>query len=634
LTATQATYGATPKFNNDPPEIIYAKRNSVLLLFDGDPVFKEIENTGLKRAVNTPFFVLQDLKNKTYYLYGTDFWYKSMNPITGAWSNIPKPPSNVVKVFDDLNKQIDYSGNSAQTQTTSQPLNSGVSIPDIIVRTKPSELIQSSGEPAYAPIQGTQLLYMTNTDDNIFMTIDNNQYFILVSGRWYHSSALSGPWSFIDSDKLPPDFARIPEGSEKDVVLASIAGTNAAKDAVMDAQIPQTAAVDRKTATCVVEYDGDPKFEKIEGTELARGMNTSSVVLMYQNIFYVCDNAVWFTGNSPTGPWEVATSIPDEIQNIPPDDPDYNVRYVYIYDVDPDMVYTGYTPGYTGCYIDGQTVVYGTGWYYSPFYGTYYYPRPYTYGFHMNYNPWFGWSMGFSMSRGWFRYSYGRIRGWRGGWWGPPMYHPPYHPRYNHYYGPRKPVYHGGTAINIKNTRTNIYNKRSDGSAKPVSKALISPRPIIGNQTGKQQPPDERIKPGISPGAKEIKPATRVSEKKNNVYADPKGNVYRDNNGEWQKNNGKDWNTVQPKPQVEKVVQPKPQVAPQPVRVAQPPQPVRVAQPPQQDRNAGFNRQEMENQNAARQRGAQNMNNNNTIQHAMPANNGGSRNVGGNGKKR
>jgi hypothetical protein len=42
----------------------------------------------------------------------------------------------------------------------------------------------------------------------------------------------------------------------------------------------------------------------------------------------------------------------------------------------------------------------------------------------------------------------------------------------------------------------------------------------------------------------------------------------------------------------------------------------------------------MENQNAARQRGAQNMNNNNTIQHAMPANNGGSRNVGGNGKKR
>jgi hypothetical protein len=235
------------------------------------------------------------------------------------------------------------------------------------------------------------------------------------------------------------------------------------------------------------------------------------------------------------------------------------------------------------------------------------------------------------------------------------MYHPPYHPRYNHYYGPRKPVYHGGTAINIKNNRTNIYNKRSDGSAKPVSKTIISPRTTTGNQIGKQQPPDERIKPGIAPVSKEKKPAIQVVDKKNNVYADPKGNVYRDNNGEWQKNNGKDWNTIQPKPQVEKVkpnqqekvVQPKPQVAPQPVRqqervaqppqpvrVAQPPQPVRVAQPPQQDRNAGFNRQEMENQNAARQRGAQNMNNNSTIQHAMPANTGGSQNVGGSGKKR
>jgi hypothetical protein len=200
----------------------------------------------------------------------------------------------------------------------------------------------------------------------------------------------------------------------------------------MDAQIPQTAAVDRSTAQCTVEYDGDPQFEKISGTDIARAVNTSSTVLLYQNVFYVCDNAVWFVGNSPTGPWEVATSIPDEFQLIPPDDPAYNVRYVYIYDVEPDVVYIGYTPGYMGCYIYGSTIVYGTGWYYSPFYGIYYYPRPYTYGFGMNYNPWFGWSMGFYMSRGWFRYSYGERMHRHGGWWGPPQYRAPYHPRYDH----------------------------------------------------------------------------------------------------------------------------------------------------------------------------------------------------------
>jgi len=83
---------------------------------------------------------------------------------------------------------------------------------------------------------------------------------VLISGRWYVSKAMAGPWAFTAADKLPPDFAKIPEGSEKDIVLASVAGTDAAKEALMDAQIPQTAAVDRKTATCMVKYDGAPKF--------------------------------------------------------------------------------------------------------------------------------------------------------------------------------------------------------------------------------------------------------------------------------------------------------------------------------------------------------------------------------------
>jgi hypothetical protein len=69
-----------------------------------------------------------------------------------------------------------------------------------------------------------------------------------------------------------------------------------------------------------------------------------------------------------------------------------------IYDSTTDVVYVGYTPGYMGCYVHGPTVVYGTGYYYSPWYGPYYYPRPATFSFSMHYNPWTGWSM-------WFHYS-------------------------------------------------------------------------------------------------------------------------------------------------------------------------------------------------------------------------------------
>ena len=70
-------------------------------------------------------------------------------------------------------------------------------------------------------------------------------------------------WKYIPADQLPLDFSKIPPGSPKDNVLASVAVTDAAKDAVMDAEIPQTAKVDRNTATTQVTYDGQPKFTDI-----------------------------------------------------------------------------------------------------------------------------------------------------------------------------------------------------------------------------------------------------------------------------------------------------------------------------------------------------------------------------------
>ncbi len=659
LALNQTAVRKSAEFKNDPPEIIFARQNSVLVSYDGDPVFKDVENAGLQRAVNTPFLVLRDMQDRTYYLNGGNYWYKSQDPVKAAWMNIQAPSPNVSRYFEELKKQQDNADANDPMAGTDQPGSKKKGIPQIIVRTRPAELVQSQGDPKYSPIQGTQLLYVTNTDDNIFMTIDDNNYYILISGRWYRSSSLTGSWSFIDSENLPADFSRIPEGSDKDIVLASIAGTDASRDAVMDAQIPQTAAVDRQTAKCVVYYDGDPKFERIRGTDLARGLNTASTVLLYRNVYYVCDNAVWFVGPGPAGPWEVATSIPDDIQRIPPDDPAYNVKYVYIYDVQPDVVYIGYTPGYTGCYVYGPTVVYGTGWVYQPYYGTYYYPHPRTYGFCMHYNPWFGWSMGYTMTSGWFHYGHTGRWGYHGGWWGPPMYRPPYHPPYNHYYGSRPPAYREGhNTVNISNNRTNIYNRRTDGSARPVRQTSDN-RQAPGDRNG-----NDRTRPGNNTNSREAKPPVRTGGEKNNVFTDRKGDVYRNDNGNWQKHNGRDWESAQPKtddrtakppvrddrtaqppvrddrtakppvqqertplPPVREDRTPKPpvqqeRIAQPPVQQNRPPQPPaqqnRISQPPAQQ-NSGFNRQEMDMQNQARQRGTQNNNNRSNVQRAAPA---------------
>ncbi len=105
------------------------------------------------------------------------------------------------------------------------------------------------------------------------------------------------------------------------------------------------------------------------------------------NKYYACDEAVWFVAGKATGPWQVATSVPDEIYTIPPESPIYHVTFVRVYNATDDVVYVGYTEGYTNTYVYNTTIVYGTGYWYPGWYGRYYYPRPATWGFHVRWNP-------------------------------------------------------------------------------------------------------------------------------------------------------------------------------------------------------------------------------------------------------
>ena len=89
-------------------------------------------------------------------------------------------------------------------------------------------------------------------------------------------------------------------------VLYAVPESEAAKTAVLDAQIPQTAAIDRSKASLEVEYDGQPKFEPIETTTMTYAVNTATPVVQASGTYYACDNAVWFVASQPTGTWAVA----------------------------------------------------------------------------------------------------------------------------------------------------------------------------------------------------------------------------------------------------------------------------------------------------------------------------------------
>ena len=152
-------------------------------------------------------------------------------------------------------------------------------MPEVIVSTVPAELLATDGEPQYTPIKGTNLLYVSNTANKIFMDTATQEYYALISGRWFKTKSLAdGPWTYVAPNQLPTDFAKIPENSAKGFVLVNVADTIQAKEAVLDNSIPQTATIDRNKATTKVEYAGEPKFEKIAGTDLEYAVNTGKSV--------------------------------------------------------------------------------------------------------------------------------------------------------------------------------------------------------------------------------------------------------------------------------------------------------------------------------------------------------------------
>jgi len=85
----------------------------------------------------------------------------------------------------------------------------------------------------------------------------------------------------------------------------------------------------------------------------------------------MCFEGVWFMGSSPQGPWTVTDSVPGEIYQIPVSSPVHNVTYVTVEDHDDEWVQFAAVAGYTGMMVAWGCAVWGSGWYYPPYYGWY-----------------------------------------------------------------------------------------------------------------------------------------------------------------------------------------------------------------------------------------------------------------------
>ncbi len=537
---------------NDPPDIIYMDKPALLITIDGKAVLQKIEgNSDYQAVANTPYPLFNKNKSGSWYLNGAEnVWYQAKD-VDGPWTFDTDPPQSLVKMVQDKAKEYDQEEDSSETKITTE------NNPEIVVVHKPTELIVSDGKAGFEPLTD-DLLVMNNTDSRVFMDVKSQKYFIVASGRWYQADSMQGKWHFVTSDKLPGSFTKIPRNSKYSDVRSYVADTDEAKEAVMDAQIPQTAAIKRGTVDIKVQYDGKPKFKEIEKTDLQYAVNSSETVLKSGKEYYLVKDGVWYISDSPNGPWKVSDHAAPGIGKVPPSSPVYNTKYVYVYDSTPEVVYVGYTPGYVGSYIYGPTIVYGTGYYYSPWITPhYYYPRPATWGFSVSYNPWSGWGFGMSWSSGPFRFGFYTGGGYHGHGWG------------HRYWGPRgyRRSYNN---INIHNTNINVNRNnwdsvtrnnniyRSSNQRANIVNSVDSRSISSTDRQNIQNRIDNRaaVRPAVSghnPASKinsgelstadiRNKAATRDNlNRVNNVLADKDGNVLRNHEGQWQQRTGGEW---------------------------------------------------------------------------------------------
>lgn len=411
---------------NDPPQIFFSTKPAILILIDGNLELRPVEETNLDRVINTRVLILRDRLNNKFYLHLMDGWVEA-DSINGPWRLTDNASADLNKALEvaAATKQVDLlDGSTAEPKTEKPSLKETVAknqLPDIYISNGPAELLQTQGEPQIASVEGTQLVYVSNTQNHIFVHTPTQDHYILVAGRWFTSQSMKGPWAYVPGDRLPVDFTQIPSTHAKASVLVSVAGTPEANEALIANSIPQTATITKSAASLSVSYEGAPEFARIVDTNLRYAVNTSiPVIEVESHSYYAVQKGVWFVATSPNGPWVVAASVPPVIYSIPVSSPLHYVTYVRIYGSTPEVVYVGYTPGYYGTVVSSSNVVvYGTGYYYPPYVGTYYwYGAPYTYGCGAAFT-WgvgTGWGLAYGYGYAWSNYYYPAP------WWGPVGY--------------------------------------------------------------------------------------------------------------------------------------------------------------------------------------------------------------------
>ena len=199
--------------SEDPPRLLFAEQPAILVLIDGDPVYRPVKGTDLQRIINAKPFIVRDTAG-IHYMKVFDGWMEAYS-LTGLWSvaGVPPPGAEQALRRAAVAKTVDLLDGATSRKAGNTPKLDDATAPAIFISPAPAELIVTNGPPRFATVEGTSLEYVENTTANVFKEPTDEELYVLISSRWFRAWTIDGPWEVVPRSDLPSDILAIPDTS-------------------------------------------------------------------------------------------------------------------------------------------------------------------------------------------------------------------------------------------------------------------------------------------------------------------------------------------------------------------------------------------------------------------------------------
>ena len=192
------------KPTNPPVPFVISLQATELVLLDGAPRLKAINETGISYASNTKSDLFSFAGN--WYFLVSGRWFKN-GVLEGKWQSVKELPEAFAKIPADHEKgHVLYS--VAGTRQAKLALIEAALPHSVSVAKGAGAALEVTwiGEPRFETIDTTELQRGMNTPFQVIR--HNNFYYLCYEGAWYFSESSTGPWKV--ALQIPDEIYRIP----------------------------------------------------------------------------------------------------------------------------------------------------------------------------------------------------------------------------------------------------------------------------------------------------------------------------------------------------------------------------------------------------------------------------------------